>query len=398
MLVALPRDFQYTVFGKSGSPMSDGNLTPRRHDGMAAFSDGNLVRLVRNHEINNGTGKPGVLISTRGTPYDPLAGGGTVTMLVDAQRREVVRDFISLSGTLQNCAGGLTPWGSWLTCEEAILGQGHQFNQEHGYIFEVPAGADTPATPVPLKAMGRFIHEAVAVDPGTGIVYETEDSQGMGAHVPETSGFYRFTPQEKQNLAAGGRLEMLALRGHPGYDTRTRQRVGQQFDIEWVAIDNPDPVGVETDPLAVYKQGLAKGGATFARLEGCWYGDGSIFINATSGGDRKLGQVWEYRPEAGGGTLRLLFESRSTEVLNAPDNLCVSPRGGLVLCEDLSGGEYLRGLTRDGDIFDFAKNIAPGAREFAGATFSPDGQTLFVNVQEPGMTLAIWGPWDKGSL
>lgn len=83
-----------------------------------------------------------------------------------------------------------------------------------------------------------------------------------------------------------------------------------------------------------------------------------------------------------------------------PDNLCVSPRGGLVVCEDGHNEQFVRGLTRQGQIFDFAQNVSPihAGSEFAGATFSPDGQTLFVNIQTPGVTLAVWGPWQKGLL
>ena len=194
---------------------------------------------------------------------------------------------------------------------------------------------------------------------------------------------------------------MLAIRGTPNYDTRTGQLVGNPLPVRWVDIDDPDPAVAETDSLAVYNQGLSNGGATFARLEGCWYGNGSIFLNSTSGGDAELGQVWQYRPRGPlAGQLVLLFESPSAEVLDAPDNLCVSPRGGLVLCEDGDDEQYVRGLTQRGQIFDVAKNMVPGAEdsEFAGATFSPDGRTLFVNIQTPGLTFAIWGPWEDGAL
>jgi hypothetical protein len=171
--------------------------------------------------------------------------------------------------------------------------------------------------------------------------------------------------------------------------------------VAWVDIDDPDPAAADTDPLAVFKQGKAKGGATFARLEGCWYGGGSVFFTATSGGDKLLGQVWEYRPEKNSdGHIRLFFESPAVEVLDRPDNICVTPRGGLIICEDGSNEQFLRGLTPDGRIFDFAKNMVPGFErvELAGATFSPDGETLFVNIQTPGITFAIWGPWRKGAL
>jgi secreted PhoX family phosphatase len=369
---------------------------------MAAFNVNGKIRLVRNHEINNRLAKEGVAISDA-RPYDGLAGGGTTTLIIDPKTRRVIKDFVSLSGTLQNCAGGPTPWGSWITCEETVLGkrrftdsQGRElggFSEPHGYCFEVPAKSDTIVTPVPLKAMGRFVHEAIAVDPRTGIVYETEDYG--------TAGFYRFIPKKRGSLREGGRLQMLAIKGRSDYDTRTAQKTGAMLPVAWVDIDDPDPAAADTDPLAVFKQGKAKGGATFARLEGCWYGGGSVFFTATSGGDKLLGQVWEYRPEKNSdGHIRLFFESPAVEVLDRPDNICVTPRGGLIICEDGSNEQFLRGLTPDGRIFDFAKNMVPGFErvELAGATFSPDGETLFVNIQTPGITFAIWGPWRKGAL
>ncbi|MDQ5847185.1 MAG: PhoX family protein, partial [Acidobacteriota bacterium] len=182
-LLALPKDFQYTVFGKTGSQMSDKRPTPPAHDGMAAFRVNNQLRLVRNHEVNNQVGKPGAAIGPK--PYDPLAAGGTTTLIIDPNTREVVADFLSLSGTLINCAGGPTPWNSWISCEETVLGPAKVKNSDgqaqggfqkgHGYCFEVPAAANKAVTPVPLKAMGRFVHEAIAVDSQTGIVYLTED-------------------------------------------------------------------------------------------------------------------------------------------------------------------------------------------------------------------------------
>jgi secreted PhoX family phosphatase len=223
-------------------------------------------------------------------------------------------------------------------------------------------------------------------------VYETEDTG--------SAGFYRFLPNVPGSLAAGGRLQMLAVKYRPNYDTRRDQRVGQRLLSTWVDIDNPDPA-LEQGAPSVAGQGFAKGAAAFARLEGAWYGSGSIFINSTSGGDIGRGQVWQYTPYgANEGYLTLLYESRDPNILDSPDNLCVSPRGGLVLCEDGSGEEFLHGLTLRGQIFKFAQNIVPGfeGSELAGATFSPDGQTLFFNIQSPGLTFAVWGPWEAGAL
>jgi uncharacterized protein len=395
-LLSLPQGFHYTVFGKTGDKMSDGNRTPRAHDGMAAFNVKGQLRIVRNHEVNTPVGVSGASIGPN--PYDPLAGGGTTTLIIDPKSRQIVRDFVSLSGTLINCAGGPTPWNSWISCEETVLGpqkyknalgenQGG-FAQHHGYCFEVPAAADKPVNPVPLKTMGRFVHEAVAIDPHTGIVYLTEDKNA--------SGFYRFIPNVKSKLAKGGRLQMLAIKDRPKYDTRTQQKVGASLPVAWVDIEDPDPVAAEMDPKVVFNQGIASGGATFERLEGCFYGSRRVFFTSTDGGDRKLGQVWEYSPADDGGTLKLVFEPTDPAVMNMPDNLCLTRNGNLLICEDNGTSIHLQLLTRSGQISAVAQNVVPGFenREFAGVTLSPDGQTLFVNVQVPGMTFAIWGSWD----
>ncbi|MBW3622902.1 MAG: PhoX family protein [Armatimonadetes bacterium] len=405
-LLALPEGFRYTVLGKEGEKMADGHPTPGKHDGMAAFTVDGKIRLVRNHELKS-VGAGNRVIGDPKRTYDANAPGGTTTLVIDPITREVTRDFVSLSGTAVNCAGGPTPWGTWISCEEITQRQGQGkdtlgnliggYGKNHGYCFEVPVRADSEVEARPLKAMGRFVHEAVAVDPRTDIVYETEDRG--------SAGFYRFLPKERRKLSAGGKLQMLAVRDRPGYDTRKGQTVGEPMLVTWVDIDEPDPDHADKDDLAVYKQGIAKGGATFARLEGCWYGNGQIYMTATNGGDKDLGQVWQYRPLGrNSGQLTLLFESVDPKVLRSPDNLCVSPRGGLVLCEDTSNEVFVRGLTPDGRIFDLVQNLYgdpndKGVRkELAGSTFSRDGKTLFFNTQTPGATFALWGPWERGSL
>jgi secreted PhoX family phosphatase len=400
--LALPDGFSYEVLSFTGKPMSDGNATPCAFDGMAAFPLPNgHVRLIRNHENRDGSDTAKV----KGAPsraYDPKGGGGTTSLEVrigEDGTAELVRDFISLNGTIVNCAGGPAPWGSWLSCEESVAGRVDGWGEEHGYIFEVPVSADGPVPPVPLKAMGRFVHEAVAVDRATGVVYETEDRT-------PTAGFYRFIPTARDRLAEGGRLQMLAIECRPNYDTGTGQKIGAPLPVRWVEIPDPDPREGGNNPTAIFDQGFARGAARFARLEGCWYGDESIYFHATNGGDAQVGQVWRYRPTAADrGELSLVFESPSREVLDYPDNITVSPRGGIVICEDGEGEQFLRGLTPDGAIFDLGKNIL-NQSEFAGACFSPDGRVLFVNIMgstrddgtEAGRTLAITGPWERGAL
>lgn len=416
-LLHLPEGFAYTSFGYSatyaaalGMPAegigSDGYTTPQRHDGMGTFATGTdgVVRLVRNHEAGYEPATDAAtrsydraLIGDPATAYDEFAAGGTTTLTFDTRSMRLTESFISINGTSVNCAGGVTPGQSWLTCEETVNGRQNGFGEDHGYVFEVPAFGGVVEDPTPLTAMGRFAHEAVAIDPASGIVYETEDNGN-------TSGFYRFLPNDPQNLAAGGELQMLAVKGRPQFDTQTgvSDRVGNPFPVEWVTIDDPDPeIPAGRDRTQVFQQGRAKGGAGFARLEGCWFDGGSIFFNATSGGDGGFGQVWEYRPRGrSGGQLILLFESPSEELLDSPDNITVSPRGGLVLCEDGDADQYVRGLDERGQIFDFALNSIPGNEdnEFAGACYSPDGEVLFVNVQTPGVSFAIKGPFDRGSI
>lgn len=381
--ISLPAGFSYVAVGKVGEPMADGTPTPNLHDGSAVFAvpgRTDRVVMVRNHEQAAGP--------AYATPaYSAAAAGGTTNMVYDLNSREVVATYPSLAGTYRNCAGGPTPWGSWLSCEETNAVTG---DTQHGYIFEVPSSATSAVDPQPLKAMGAFVHEAVAIDPGSGIVYETEDRG--------TAGFYRFIPTTPGDLAAGGRLEMLAVKARPNYDTRTGQRVGKPLPVEWVLIDDPDPASYAVNSLAVYEQGFAKGGATFARLEGAWTDGQSIYFNSTSGGDAGEGQVWEYRARgASGGQLILTFESPNAGVLDNPDNITVSPSGALLLCEDGGGTDFLRGISRRGQIFDFSQNLFNNA-EWAGAAWTPDGSTLLVNRQSPGVTFAITGPFEQGAL
>lgn len=293
-------------------------------------------------------------------------------------------------------------------------------------MFEVPLNVEPGELqkPKPIKAMGRFAHEAVAVDQDTGIVYLTEDA-GSG------SGFYRFLPHRRRNLLDGGRLQMLGVSRQPQADLREGQRVGHRLRVRWFDIDDPDPANpANSSPTRPFNQGFIQGGATFNRLEGCWFDDGRIFFVSTSGGDAKngdlnadgfregYGQVWRFDPDDdGGGKLELIFESPGAEVLDSPDNLTVTPRGGLILCEDDAGSgdgdthplapgitdvNRVIGISPYGEAFELAVNRLNDT-ELAGACFSPSGQTLFVNIfgngsPGSGMTVAITGPWSAGPL
>ena len=289
--LALPDGFSYVVFGKIGSPMTDTNPTPVNLDGMAAFAgpDG-TVRLIRNHEDRSAPGA-GSVLGPVSAKYDPLGGGGTTSLDFNLASRTLVRDFISLNGTIVNCAGGIvTIEGKtgWMTSEETTAGP-PTWAQKHGYNFFVPVDATGPVKAEPYRAMGRFAHEAVIREDRTGIFYQTEDAgSGRG------SGFYRYLPTTPD--ARAGRLQMLAIKNQPQADLREGQRQFKPLPVEWVNIPNPDPADpiVQADkpnPTSVFAQGFAAGGAKFNRLEGIWDGGSSVFFASTSGGDAKNGDV-----------------------------------------------------------------------------------------------------------
>ncbi|BAY22160.1 hypothetical protein NIES2100_19230 [Calothrix sp. NIES-2100] len=368
----LPAGFSYVRLSETGQTMSDGYKVPGGHDGMAAFpgTNGSTI-LIRNHELNFSSGKSVGAPSSK--KYDSQGKGGTTTLEVSSTR-VLLRHHGSLAGTDRNCAGGPTPWGSWLSCEESF----ETGNKKHGYVFEVPSSATSFVTPVPLVAMGRFNHEAAAVDPNTGYVYMTED-RGDGL-------LYRFVPNTKGNLSAGGTLYALRIQIKPKANTKTGFTVGQAYTVDWVRITNPDP---SSDTVRV--EGYNLGAARFSRGEGIFYGKGDIYFCCTNGGSAGYGQVWRYTPATE--TLRLFAEPNNRGILDYPDNIVVAPNGDLFVCEDGEDSEiFIVGITPSGTLYKFAHNALNG-EEFAGICFSPDGKIMFVNMQSPGITFAIKGPW-----
>lgn len=407
--MSLPAGFTAIPFGEAYSKMDDGFLTPPCHDGTGVFDMGNgVVRMIRNQE-GYGQGKP------RGgkfRAYDRVARGGVTSSVFDTKSGQLLASHLVLNGTTNNCNGGHTPWGSWLTCEESTVGPRQGYERKHGYVFEVPAGAKGVIEPVPIKAMGRFEHEAAVVDPKTGIIYMTEDNGDPA------DGFYRYLPDHGRHLHRGGKLQMLAVQGRSKYDTTHGQKVGRKLRCEWVDIDEPDPDHADTEPYAVFMQGRERGAAQFMALEGAKWKAGSCYFTASEGGDDELGQIWRYTPRGlKHGVLELLYESNSDTKLEEPDAIAVSPRGGVVVCEDGDGGDvggdnYVRVLSPTGKLETIARNDTPmdlaqwdegkkgtfGRSEWSGAVYSPDGQWLFVHIMYPGKTYAITGPWEKGWL
>jgi secreted PhoX family phosphatase len=416
-LLSLPAGFEYMSFGWTGQIMDDGRPTPTDHDGMAVVArHGRSIVLVRNHELSAGESSQCLVT---GGMYNPNEFGGTTTLHFDLRRGRFTRSWTSLGGTIRNCAGGPTPWGSWISCEETFHDWGNRgdgFN--HGYIFDVPGLGISDGTPI--RAAGRFSHEAVAVDPMTGVVYETEDTgqSGFYKYVQPGGGApnWRRHRRKHERLRDGGLLFAMVVDGVSRKDLRGGFNSGDTFSVSWQHVEDPEgKLGRAYDS--------APDAAIFSRGEGCWEDDGNIYFVSTDGGAAGLGQIWLYDPDRE--TVTMLYEAGDSSDVDGPDNIAISPRGGIVLCEDGgSNPKRLIGLTPGGETFTFAENnielqdgdidrlesVFPGVKanfwddvagnfrgsEWAGATFH--GDWLFANVQSPGVTFAIRGPWRKGGL
>jgi len=408
----LPKGFSYKIISRAGEKMDDGFILPKSPDGMATFTgDNGLTILIRNHEVNpaeHGRGSAfgeNYELASRlssnqfydgGRDNNP-AQGGTTTLVYDTKNQRVVRQYLSLAGTLRNCAGGPTPWNTWITCEEIVTrADQKRYAEDHGYVFEVKASTDPLITePVALKDMGRFNHEAIAVDPLSNVIYLTEDdSEGL---------LYRFIPNTPEKLTDGGKLQALKITSHPSLDTRnwdSKQVSTSQppLEVEWIDLND-----IDEDDLRF--RGFEDGAARFARGEGMWYGEGVVFFACTNGGSKKKGQIWKYIPSAYEGTskeneqpgkLELFIEPNDGTIIENVDNLTVAPWGDVIACEDGPGEHFLLGVTPKGEVYKLGRN-AVSSSELAGATFSPDGSTLFMNIQHDGLTLAITGPWEMGN-
>ncbi|MEV8042884.1 alkaline phosphatase PhoX [Streptomyces griseoluteus] len=412
-ILALPEGFSYRVVTYSGrTRLESGEPTPSNHDGTAAFAGPRgAVLLVNNHELKGprANWKHPVPLA-EGLVYDPAASGGCTVVEV---RRDHVAEWVGVAGTSTNCAGGSTPWGTWLTCEETEDRAGQNgMTKDHGYVFEVdPADRRANRAPKPLKALGRYAHEAVVVDPKRGHLFLTEDASGPNGL------FYRWTPPEGFHHGRG-RLRTLAddagvLQAFRCFDSGGRfvddlsraTRTGTVYGVDWVDVPDRD---ARTVPV---RKQFTDGQVTRARkLEGMWWGDGGVYVVSSYAREespvRHDGQVWFYDPRRRTLTLKVLLgvnpDPSADGAFDGPDNITVSPYGGLVIAEDGEGVQHLFGATDGGRTFPIARNelnigteSAPEYSEFTGVTFSPDGHTLFANIQEPGIMLAITGPWKR---
>jgi secreted PhoX family phosphatase len=434
--LALPSEFNYQVISRQGQIMHDGRPTPGAFDGMGAFpGEHGTTILIRNHENRERLGEVPVVSPA---PYDPSVRGGNTKLVVRRDKVGVsaegqqlyvytVEDsFTILGGTSTNCAGGELPFKKWLTCEEVVKGPtfgpapGGPSLLKHGYNFEIDAMSVAPVEALPILAAGRFAHEATVWR--AGILYQTEDrSLAQGGAC-----FYRYIPDSRVgqsgNLAdTTGPLEALKIKGEFRANMDTGRVIGVPYKVEWVPVDEPDhddDTDMRQDRVPGFTpvrfQAQDRGAAVFDRQEGMWVGTGNakIYFDCTEGGAQNLGQVWEYDP--GRETLTLFYESTNPGLLKHPDNVVIVPQtGDMFLCEDSSIlPQYIRGLTLDGEIYDFAQALI-GQTEFAGACFDPDGQTLYVNqygmrsarddapdlpagpAGQGGVTYAIFGPFEK---
>ncbi|GAA3086675.1 alkaline phosphatase PhoX [Streptosporangium carneum] len=329
--LALPSGFSGRIVARTGHRVG-GVLWHPAPDGGACFPDGNGWIYVSNSEI-------------------PLLGGATAIRFgPDAAVRGAYR---ILSGANLNCAGGATPWNTWLSCEETLRGR----------VFECdPYGVRAA---MPRLAMGRFKHEAAACDPVRQVVYLTED---------ERDGcFYRFRPAHWGDLTTG-RLEVMCASPDAGA-------------VTWRRVPNPAAL------LEATRHQVAEA-LHFDGGEGCHYSDGVCFF--TSKGDNR---VWGY--DAENERLEVVYDASAP--LNGVDNITGTPSGDLYVAED-GGNMEINLITPDRTVTPFLRVDGHPGSEITGPAFTPDGSRLYFSSQRgprgdaagtDGVTYEVTGPFRR---
>ncbi|MFI8290047.1 alkaline phosphatase PhoX [Streptomyces sp. NPDC085614] len=334
--ILLPSGFSSRVIARSGQTVSGTSYTwHNAPDGGACFANGTGWIYVSNSEINPSGGASAVRFDSAGT---------------------VTGAYRILSNTRQNCAGGKTPWNTWLSCEEVSL----------GYVYETdPFGVNAA---VRRDALGRFKHEAAAADPVRRAIYLTED---------ETNGcFYRFLPTTWGNLSAGTLQVFKAGTATSG--TFTWQNV-------------PDPDG---SPTATRDQ--VSGAKRFNGGEGCYYADDTVWF--TTKGDNRVWQV-----DLAAGTYQLAYDDSLVSGGGAPltgvDNVTGTSSGDLFVAED-GGNMEICVITPDDVVAPFLRISGQSGSEITGPAFSPDGRRLYFSSQRGtsgsssgGITYEVTGPF-----
>ncbi|KNE84101.1 MULTISPECIES: alkaline phosphatase PhoX [Streptomyces] len=333
--IRLPAGFSSRVIARSGRKVSGTSYTwHNAPDGGACYADGSGWIYVSNSEINPSGGAGAVRFSSSGS---------------------ITGAYRILSGTRQNCAGGKTPWNTWLSCEEV----------DRGYVYETDPWGVKPA--VRRDAMGRFKHEAAAADPVRKVVYLTEDVSD--------SCFYRFRPTTWGDLSSGT-LEVL------------RMGPGTSGPVTWATV--PDPSGA-----SAATRNQVSGTKRFNGGEGCHYADGTCWF--TTKGDNR---VWQY--DAAAETIELAYDDSLVSggtPLTGVDNVTRTASGDLYVAED-GGNMEICVITPDNVVAPFLRVDGQSSSEITGPAFSPDGSRLYFSSQRGtsgsssgGITYEVTGPF-----
>jgi uncharacterized protein len=212
--------------------------------------------------------------------------------------------------------------------------------------------------------------------------------RSYGSSAPHSGRAARSTPPggpRRGALQQVGKLQALAIDERPSYNLDLG-RTGDRYAVVWK----------DVRPEQAHEDALAAGCARFNRLEGSFFSGGAFWFDDTAGGEARLGQIFRYLPRTN--RLELFLEGSSPGQMESPDNMTITPWGDLWFVEDGAGSQRVMGVTPDGATYVFAENRLVGAEEgdateLAGPTFAPDGRTFFVNLYDPGHTLAITGPF-----